>query len=243
MALKYYRLALQNFRHKEKNTALTLSNMGYIYLAQGRWGQSLKHFRAALQANPDYENAFKGLVLTLIRMQRLDEAVAILEHAVHAKNRSFAFQELMGQIWLRRNDAGAALPYLSQSVALHPHDWKAKFHLGLALEITGDRDAAAHILRQAQHLHPQDPRIMLLLVLNRLNAGQPLAAEAYVDRLLAGFPLDRIVDGLQQNRTDALQKPLDHDRVAMLLARKVRMQADAFKDRAEPDNLLKPRES
>jgi type IV pilus assembly protein PilF len=79
-AIKYFKEVTKNMLYATPHIAL--ANLGWAYYNKKEFGLSETYYRKALDIEPKFINAERGLGLTYIAMGRIDEGVEILERAV-----------------------------------------------------------------------------------------------------------------------------------------------------------------
>jgi tetratricopeptide (TPR) repeat protein len=102
-------------------------------------------------------------------------------------NSSMAHNNL-GVILLQRGDPEAALPHLTQALALRPGHPNTLHNLGRAYRQLGRLDEAIAMLQQALAAEPLDPKGENELALALLQRGRPAEAEHAARRALAQWP-------------------------------------------------------
>jgi Tfp pilus assembly protein PilF/spermidine synthase len=70
---------LREAPHGAAESPLTLNNLGTIAAARGQYEEATAQFRGAIERKPDYLEARLNLALSLLKMDRVDEAVAELQ--------------------------------------------------------------------------------------------------------------------------------------------------------------------
>jgi tetratricopeptide (TPR) repeat protein len=94
-----------------------------------------------------------------------------------------------GTIAALLGDRGKVRSYFEDALEREPRSWYARLELGGLAALEGDRTKAIAQLRKARRLNPRDPTTRL--VLERAEAGRPLALEA-ISQLLAQGICDRL---------------------------------------------------
>ncbi len=141
-------------------------NLGVILLDANELADAEMHFRAALAIKSDYVNALISLGVALARQNRIDEARAQLQRALAIEPDARAHNNLAGTYFSEKRYALAIDDY-RKAIELDPAYFAATLNLAMALEATGERQAATEQYRRALELRPTDPSIHAAL--NRLN--------------------------------------------------------------------------
>ena len=158
---------------------------------RGDWPNAEIRWRKLLALQPDSRPALAGLVVSLLRQQRRDEALATSTAALAGNDGDADLLQLHAGMLAaagRTNEAEAAY---RQVVERDP--WQIGAWAGLAALAgqRGDHDAAVHIWARIGGLLPEDPRVRLALVEALLKADQPQRAWRNLARLpeaIAGTP-------------------------------------------------------
>jgi Tfp pilus assembly protein PilF len=103
-------------------TAEAHTFLGWVYSMRRRLEEAIAECHRAIAVDPDFGNPYNDIGAYLIELGRLDEAVAWLERAKHARRyepRHYPHINL-GRIHVLRNDVPAAARELRAAVALEP---------------------------------------------------------------------------------------------------------------------------
>ena len=111
--------------------------------------------RRVLAEDPDNADALNALGYTLAdKTARLEEARAYIQRALALKPDAPAILDSMGWVLYRLGDHRGALGYLRQAFAKMP-DGEIAAHLGEVLWVTGEREEAQRIWREALERDPE----------------------------------------------------------------------------------------
>lgn len=104
-------------------------------------------FSAILQEEPENAEAYAGLIKSVIAVDDLDQAEAILNGAPAAIANSAPIEAAAAALELARQAAGAGpLDELRAAVAADPQDKQAQFDLATALHANGQTEEAVNVL-------------------------------------------------------------------------------------------------
>lgn len=146
-------------------------------------------FNAALAESPQDAQIHNNLGNLLLKLKRLDEAIAAYDAAL-ALSPDFADAAMNKGIALQAAGRLAeALPMLQRAATLKPGMTGAWVALGLCFRELGMHDSAAGTLDQALHLQPDAPRALLARAVVESERGGH-QAPAFYDRALAALPGD-----------------------------------------------------
>jgi len=119
-------------------------NLGYIYLKNRHYGQAYEHLQLALKINPDYAEARYNLALTYRAMDRKENARKELLTLTEIYPNLADPRVLLGQWAFEEGNAGAAIEYFKQAIAIAPPYAEAWLALGNAYMEAGNACEAAH---------------------------------------------------------------------------------------------------
>lgn len=150
-ALGHYRRALT----LAPDVAAVHHHLGVALLVFGRWDEAAAHLFRAVALQPDRAEAYRDLGSALLQSGRRAEAAQALERAVLLDPLfTTAYVELARAVFDDQRP-GPAVDALTRAVASDPgHVW-ARYLLGVALDLQGQRSAADV---QFGSLHP-DPKV------------------------------------------------------------------------------------
>lgn len=160
-----------------QNPPGTVSTEAYLEVLQGRASanrfgleESLnaeRHFRRAIELDPNYARAF-GELATLLAI-RFENDWNLLEEADKQKARFFAERAIsldpdlwlghyaMGRLHSIFGDLGKAEESLRAAMSLRPDNEDARAYLGVVRNLNGDAESAVAILQRAIASHPNPP--------------------------------------------------------------------------------------
>ncbi|MDW4496837.1 tetratricopeptide repeat protein [Sulfitobacter sp. D35] len=125
------------------------TELGLMYLSDGRPEDAIPRFDAALVDNPSH---MAGLSLGALARADIDEDLATarkLIESAHAMAPDEAInQDILGWTMVRQGEMDAGMDLLTRAAAAEPDDVTIHYHLGVAHQAQGDTDAAReHLLR------------------------------------------------------------------------------------------------
>ncbi|CAG0971322.1 hypothetical protein MYXO_01319 [Myxococcaceae bacterium] len=125
-----------------------------IVLGRGDAAGAEQRLRDVLAIAPSNADALNDLAWILASGERdLDQALSMAERASKI-NPSADVLDTLGFVRMKRGDAAAAIADFERALRLRPKDPTIRYHLGLALAQSGDRDRAMATLREALALGP-----------------------------------------------------------------------------------------
>ncbi len=125
-----------------------------LLLAQGRTAEAEERLREVVEKSPANGAARNDLAWLLAsRGADLDTALSLAEQARRAAPTADVIDTL-GFVQMKRGEAATAVALFEEALALRPKDPTIRYHLGLALAQTGDRERALATLREALDAGP-----------------------------------------------------------------------------------------
>ena len=114
-----------------------------------------RDLRTILAAEPDHADALNALGYTLAdQTDRYEEAFELISRALELKPENAAILDSMGWVQYRLGNLEAALEYLRRAAA-RDNDSEIAAHLGEVLWVTGRRDEALRVFRDALDRDPE----------------------------------------------------------------------------------------
>ena len=98
--------ALELYKQTYPRDSIPYTNLALIYTRLGQFENALQNARLGIQVDPDSANSYSNLAQAFIAMDKLDEAKAILNEAVHRNlNTSSVHAQLTYIAWLQNDTA------------------------------------------------------------------------------------------------------------------------------------------
>ena len=118
-AIELYRRSIEVYPTAEAHTYL-----GWTFSFQGRLEEATRECHRAIEVDPDFGNPYNDIGCYLMQQDKLDEAIAWLEKAKHARRyepRQFPYMNL-ARIYLKQGRWWQALREFESAVRLAPDD-------------------------------------------------------------------------------------------------------------------------
>ena len=97
-----------------------LSNLGWAYFNKGNYELAEKYYLEAMDIEPNFVIAQKGLARTYIAMGRPTEAISILDKAIDKTPRMAELHLELGKAYVALNQREKALDAFKKAIALNP---------------------------------------------------------------------------------------------------------------------------
>jgi type IV pilus assembly protein PilF len=117
-AIKYFKEVTENMLYATPQ--LALANLGWAYYNKKEFGLSSTYYRKALDLDPKFINALRGLGLTYIAMGKIDEGVEILERAVKNYPKFALLYDDLAKAYVLSYDYDKALDAYHKVIELAP---------------------------------------------------------------------------------------------------------------------------
>lgn len=132
-----------------------------IAISEKRWEDARRHARNVLLGDADNMNAYLNLALTYFRHRLVDTALLIANTALKRRPDAAALHNLMGLIYLRKDNSRLAMDSFGKALAANPTLVDAKLNLA-ALELSyGDFQSALDRFDSVLANHPDDAEIVM----------------------------------------------------------------------------------
>lgn len=162
--------ALQRHQPREPQFYFEL---GWALAEDGSLGRAVDYYRAALERDPDFVPALRGLGAALIKLGRPDEAIGVLENALALDHRDPATLSELARARYRSGRLDQAIAALEQALGLDPDLVEAHDLLGSILLESGRLERAETAVREALRRQPD-------LASAHVNLGNLLVARGRV---------------------------------------------------------------
>lgn len=163
--------------------------LGRTKYSSGQFREAIEAFEQCLKLEPRNVEAENNVGLSFEALDRPGEAIQAFENAIAWQAESPAkdpepFIEL-AHLYLNQNQPEKAVPYLSQSIAIHPNVSKAHEELGKAYSLLKRLPEAQAELEKAVELSPQASNLHCLLASVYRKRGLADKAKEEYDRCAA----------------------------------------------------------
>lgn len=163
--------------------------LGRTKYSSGQFREAIEAFEQCLKLEPRNIAAENNVGLSYEALDRPGEAIQAFENAIAWQAESPAkdpepFIEL-AHLYLNENQPEKAVPYLSQSIAIHPNVSKAHEELAKAYSLLDRLAEAQAELEKAVELSPQAPNLHCLLASVYRKRGLADKAKTEYDRCAA----------------------------------------------------------
>jgi Tfp pilus assembly protein PilF len=194
-------------------------SLGNLYFREGRYRESLGHFRRALELKPDHDLAVINMAHAYRRLGEDEAAMAGYERYLQLDPKDAYVRYQVGEVFLDRGDLARAEQVFTQALELDPKVASAKNALGVIAHRRGDYVTADRLIREAIGIKPDVKLARYNLALIAEERGyQQTAERQYLEELKlhpdsykAAFNLSRLYERTNQQslRIDALKQSIE----------------------------------
>ena len=137
---------------------LPFFNRAKLKLAQNDFEAAIRDFSKATQLAPDSAEVFLNRGFVYAQLHLPQQASADFDKAIQLDNDNPESYYVRGNLKLEQKDFGAAILDYEKAVGLHAKFPEAFFNMGLAQNMSGNREAACLHFKQAQKLGYADAK-------------------------------------------------------------------------------------
>lgn len=185
---------------KNYSEAISLNGQGVISNKQGKGTEAIELFKKSLEYLPDYAEAKSNLILSLIKLNRLEEALALFRPT----DSSLRDISSRGNVLLRLNKPLEALNLFRSVPSKDILSVEIMQGIGKALSMLGHYEQADFFLRNTALF--TIPGAMSQIE-NLIHAGEKAQADIAIKHMLSTYPAQSILDYLTND--NPLNFPLD----------------------------------
>jgi tetratricopeptide (TPR) repeat protein len=132
-------------------------SVGYVHLIAGRFDESLRHSKIALNLNPNHSRARYVLVQALKRRAAATPPPPEPDFLFDGEVSDALVHQELAELAYARGDRDAALDHIRGALALDPDSIRALWQLGALSGERGDHAGATDAFRRVVELRPDSP--------------------------------------------------------------------------------------
>jgi len=164
------------------------TNIGIVFLQQGKIDDAIAHYRLALQMQADSWDAEYNLGTALVAKGQVDEAILHCERAVGMRPTDPDAQVSLGDALLRKGRIDDAIDHYQKAMMARAGHFLARYGLCQALLEKGELDSAIQVCRSALVLWPLDADCHTALAIALEEKGEPAEAIEHYEKALEVAP-------------------------------------------------------
>jgi tetratricopeptide (TPR) repeat protein len=173
---------------KNRECWMAHTNLGLVFLQQGKIDDGIAHYRSALQIQPDSWDAEYNLGTALLGKGQVDEAILHCEEAVRMRPTDPDAQVSLGNALFQKGKIDEAIAHYQQAITAQPDHFLARYSLGRALLEKGELDGAIQVSQSALLLRPSDADCHTTLAIALEEKGIPAEAIPHYQKALELAP-------------------------------------------------------
>ncbi|MFP4230905.1 MAG: tetratricopeptide repeat protein [Spirochaetaceae bacterium] len=150
--------------------------------------RAVELFRDALDINPSYPDALRGMAEAYYALEEYDEALEYAERYERGARDVAAARNLLARIHIGLGNLDRASRLYGGVLDDHPNNLEARLGTAELAVAEDDTRAALSRLEEARRLAPNDRKVLLSLALVHRHAGDRAAAERYIELALDHHP-------------------------------------------------------
>ena len=159
MQLRHWRNNETLFKHALNTTAnnfLAHDSLGNTLAQQGKIGEAIDHYSAALRIKPDYVNSHNNLGIALLQRGDVEQAITHFSAVLRYQSDSPEAHNNLGLAVARQGYVDRAIDHYFTAIRLKPDYPQAHNNLGNALASQGKFDQAISHYSEALRIKPED---------------------------------------------------------------------------------------
>jgi len=164
------------------------TNIGIVFLQQGKIDDAIAHYRLALQMQADSWDAEYNLGTALVAKGQVDEAILHCERAVGMRPTDPDAQVSLGNALFAKGRIDEAIAHYQKAITAQPDHFLARYSLGHALLEKGELEGAIQVCRSALLLRPSDADCQTTLAIALEEKGNPTEAIQHYQKALELAP-------------------------------------------------------
>jgi tetratricopeptide (TPR) repeat protein len=170
---KEYQKALDAFQRAINSRpndvlALTLTDMGNVYVRMGEWDKARECFEEVQRKRPRDAANLGSFGDYYFARNQLEEAANSYEESLRLEPDQMQVQTNLALVYIRQHHFDRAIEILERIEKVSPKNAEVQFQLGLAFSQQGKLDQAAEHLRRSLVLHAAAPQVHYELARIRL---------------------------------------------------------------------------
>lgn len=128
------------------------ANLAEYYLINGDYKGFMREMDAIIAERPYFDVPYENIIVKLIDRELLDESIPYLVK-LHSIRPNYFTSKWLGQVYLRLNEAGKALPYLVDAAKYPEADYQVWYNLSGAYYLNGDVKSSIKSIEKSLQLN------------------------------------------------------------------------------------------
>lgn len=178
---------------KDKLDVLKLAQLAEGYELDGRYAEARDAYARLLELVPESPASYVNLALSEARLQKFDEAIAILRLGTERMPDAALLHVRLGHTYLVTGRAEEAIASMDRVIELEPRNVDAYTAAASALDALGRKAEARGYLEKAIAVEPENKFLRTSLAMNLASAGNLAQAIEVYEALIADYPGDQVL--------------------------------------------------
>lgn len=171
-----------------EDSALSRVKVGYEYVTEGDFWEGTRHFRRALEIDPEYVNAHSCLGNAALSQRRLPEAAEHFRRAISLDPDFVEAQYNLGIVLAMQGQMTEAITHYLETLRVEPDHVDANVNLGIVYCFEKRFEEAERYFRQALSINPRSSQAHFNLAIMLSEAGKTDAALSHMHEVLKNEP-------------------------------------------------------
>jgi Tfp pilus assembly protein PilF len=199
-ALALYHKALNGEKYNIATEPRILNNIAAIYHYRGDFEKAAQYWQKAVaSATPGTDRQFRfRLALSLIKLERLDEAMTELDLILSRAPKYVKAMNLKGAILFVQQRPLEALSLFRQGIRMSPRNGRLLINVGACFYALGDYQRADLFFNEALRRTSRSRIALLWYAKNQLKIGDDAMINAALADLISRAPADKIITWLHK---------------------------------------------
>ena len=205
-ALVLYQRALERQKTNRQQEPMIWNNIAAIYHYRGEFEQAAYFWKKSYESAPRGINPRHRLSLALIKLDRLDEALSLLDSILSEHPQHIQAINLKGIILWKQHRPREALMLFRRCIQMAPRNGRLLINIGACFYSLGDYAKAQLFFTEALKRTERSRIALLWRVKNRQVIGDTEAIDADLEELLSKAPIDKLIVWLRKCFTQKIYK-------------------------------------
>lgn len=156
---------------------------GKLY-EEGNYREAEIAFRRALERDPDSVDANYGLALSLMRLDKIDEAIVLLEKIKQKNENMIEVYLALGECYFLKQETDNALSCFNRALEIEPDNPEVFYNIGIIHYQNGQMNEAIQNFLSSKNLDPQFAAAYYQLGLSYIRNGETEKAVESLEEFL-----------------------------------------------------------
>ncbi len=200
IALHEQALLLKDKR-PEYSKMVSFDNLQFNYLRKKEFDKAVFYGKKALEVYPDSNNARYNCIVSLLSVNKLEEADHQVDVLITERKRpDLTFLYMKAHILLKLKNLDSSKAYILRAFKSSPLASKSQMYLGFYHFGVKHYDQTDYYLNLAipGMMRSDQPLLYLVLIENAIHAGWPQKLEHYCNQFLSNFTVTEIIDVIEK---------------------------------------------